>query len=89
MEGQNGNEVAPDRALKLSASPRGATEARRIEAACAAVPREPFAGQGLWSILVVGQWSMSHDKPIYVQTPDDDPAFLYQTFWLRLIQAVA
>ncbi len=34
-----------------------------------AVAREPFAGPGPWSIFA-GQG--------YVQTPDDDPAFLYQ-----------
>ena len=42
----------------------------RIEQAFAAVPREPFAGPGPWSIAVVGGG--------YIQTPDDDPAFLYQ-----------
>ena len=48
----------------------------RIEQAFAAVPREPFAGPAPWSVLVVGPWSPA--RPSYVQTPDDDPAFLYQ-----------
>jgi protein-L-isoaspartate(D-aspartate) O-methyltransferase len=42
----------------------------RIEQAFAAVPREPFAGPGPWSICVPGVG--------YVLTPNDDPAFLYQ-----------
>ena len=42
----------------------------RIEQAFAAVKREAFAGPGPWLIAVSGRG--------YVQTPDDDPAFLYQ-----------
>ncbi len=41
----------------------------RIAQAFSTVAREPFAGPGPWSIFA-GQG--------YVQTPDDDPAFLYQ-----------
>ncbi len=42
----------------------------RIERAFAAIPREPFAGPGPWSICVPGVG--------YIRTPDDDAAFLYQ-----------
>jgi protein-L-isoaspartate(D-aspartate) O-methyltransferase len=42
----------------------------RIKQAFAAVKREPFAGPGPWSIKMPGNG--------YVQTPDDDPAYLYQ-----------
>ena len=41
-----------------------------------AVPREPFAGPGPWSMMA-GMAS-------YVTTPDDDPAFLYQDLLLAL-----
>ena len=57
---------------------RGAASNPRIEAAFATVPREPFAGPGPWSVLVAGPWGAGSDQPSYVQTPDDDPAFLYQ-----------
>ncbi|MCJ2097156.1 methyltransferase [Methylobacterium sp. J-072] len=50
----------------------------RIEAAFAAVPREPFAGPGPWSILASNGWRSRDRGPLYVTTPDDDPAFLYQ-----------
>ncbi len=43
----------------------------RIAEAFAAVPREPFAGPGPWSVKVPGQEG-------YLVTPDDDPAYLYQ-----------
>ena len=42
----------------------------RIEQAFASVRRESFVGPGPWSISVAGHG--------YVQTPDDDPAFIYQ-----------
>ena len=90
MEGQNDNGVAPDRALKLRVffaryvATGGATRAQRIEAAFAAVPREPFAGPGPWSILVIDQWNNSRNGSSYVQTPDDDPAFLYQDVLVAL-----
>jgi protein-L-isoaspartate(D-aspartate) O-methyltransferase len=48
----------------------------RVEAAFRAVKREPFAGPGPWSVKMFG-----HD---YVETPDDDPAFLYQNLLLAL-----
>jgi protein-L-isoaspartate(D-aspartate) O-methyltransferase len=49
---------------------------RRIEEAFRSVTREPFAGPGPW-------WLNSGPHP-YVQTPDDDPAFLYQDVLLAL-----
>lgn len=42
----------------------------RIEQAFAAVQREPFAGPGPWSICIPGVG--------YIETPNDDPAFIYQ-----------
>ena len=48
----------------------------RIEEAFHSVKREPFAGSGPW-------WLNLGGHP-YVQTPDDDPAFLYQNLLLAL-----
>ena len=48
----------------------------RIEEAFRSVKREPFAGPGPW-------W-LNLDGHAYVQTPDDDPAFLYQDLLLAL-----
>lgn len=82
--------MVSDRTQKLRAffaryvSIRGATQDQRIEAAFAAVPREPFAGPGPWSILVAGPWNASRDGPGYVRTPDDDPAYLYQDVLVAL-----
>ncbi|MCJ2058292.1 methyltransferase [Methylobacterium sp. J-048] len=56
----------------------------RIEAAFAAVPREPFAGPGPWSILASNVWRSRDRGPLYVSTPDDDPAFLYQDVLVAL-----
>jgi protein-L-isoaspartate(D-aspartate) O-methyltransferase len=47
-----------------------------IARAFGAVPREPFAGPGPWSVMAV--------LASYVATPDDDPAFLYQDVLLAL-----
>lgn len=51
----------------------------RIEEAFHSVKREPFAGPGPW-------WLNMGGHP-YVQTPDDDPAFLYQNLLLALDSA--
>lgn len=48
----------------------------RIEEAFRSVKREPFAGPGPWSTGLGGH--------PYVQTPDDDPAFLYQNLLFAL-----
>lgn len=48
-----------------------------IERAFASVRRETFAGPGPWSILAFSGTG-------YVQTPDDDPAFLYQDVLIAL-----
>lgn len=71
-----------DRSAKLRAffaryvAAKGGAHDPRVERAFAAVPREPFAGPGPWSIAVPGAG--------YVQTPDDDPAFLYQDVLVAL-----
>jgi protein-L-isoaspartate(D-aspartate) O-methyltransferase len=51
----------------------------RIEEAFAFVKREPFAGPGPWWLTLGGH--------PYVQTPDDDPAFLYQNLLVALDRA--
>jgi protein-L-isoaspartate(D-aspartate) O-methyltransferase len=48
----------------------------RIEQAFATVRREPFAGPGPWRITVGGH--------AYVETPTDDPAFIYQNTLIAL-----
>jgi protein-L-isoaspartate(D-aspartate) O-methyltransferase len=48
----------------------------RIEEAFRLVKREPFAGPGPWWLNLGGH--------SYVQTPDDDPAFLYQNLPVAL-----
>ncbi|MBA2398937.1 MAG: methyltransferase domain-containing protein [Bradyrhizobium sp.] len=51
----------------------------RIEQAFRTVKREPFVGPGPWLITLGG-----HD---YVQTPNDDPAFIYQNTLVALDSA--
>ncbi len=51
----------------------------RIEQAFAVIPREPFAGPPPWSIGTRGQR--------YVETPDADPAYLYQDVLVALDRA--
>ena len=48
----------------------------RIEQAFATVPREPFAGPGPWWVRAAGAG--------YLQTPDSDPAYLYQNTLVAL-----
>lgn len=66
----------------LVANPNAADP--RVAAAFAAVPREPFAGPGPWSILAAHVWRSQDRGPLYVTTPDDDPAFLYQDVLVAL-----
>ena len=47
-----------------------------IEQAFRAIPREPFAGPGPWSIMA--------GMRRYITTPDNDPAFLYRDLLLAL-----
>ena len=47
----------------------GAMKNARLNDAFASTPREHFVGKGPWKILVGGNW---------LETPTDDPAFLYQ-----------
>ena len=71
----------------LVATPNAADP--RIAAAFTAVPREPFAGPGPWSILAANVWRSRERGPLYVTTPDDDPAFLYQDVLIALDAARA
>ena len=79
-----------DRSAKLRAfyarfvAKCGGARDPRVEAAFAAVPREPFAGPAPWSILALGWRPLRLDGPGYVQTPDGDPAFLYQDVLIAL-----
>ncbi len=79
-----------DRSAKLRAffarhvTDRGGARDPRIEQAFAAVPRETFAGPAPWSILSASPWSAQSTRPAYLQTPDDDPAFLYQDTLIAL-----
>ena len=69
-----------DRAQKLRrffASLVAGDRSPSIERAFANVRRETFAGPGPWSILTFSGTD-------YVQTPDDDPAFLYQDVLIAL-----
>ena len=62
---------------------KGSARDPRIERAFAAVPREPFAGPGPWSVLALGLWG----RPVgesYVQTSNEDTAFLYQDTLIAL-----
>ena len=54
---------------------RSGAEDPRIRDAFARVPRERFAGPGPWSVFGGGSGARGTG---YVQTPSDDPAFLYQ-----------
>jgi len=51
--------------------PRGS----RLEAAFASTPRERFLGPGPWKVFTAGG---------YIETPTDDPAFLYQDVTVAL-----
>ncbi len=56
----------------------------RIEQAFAAVPREPFAGPGPWSVAAFAPSASRPPGECYVRTPDADPAFLYQNTLVAL-----
>jgi protein-L-isoaspartate(D-aspartate) O-methyltransferase len=85
-----GNRAMPDReacSLKLRrfyAELVAGHAAPDITAAFAAVPREPFAGPGPWSIVGAQTVRSRERGPRYVRTPDDDPAFLYQNVLVAL-----
>jgi protein-L-isoaspartate(D-aspartate) O-methyltransferase len=53
----------------------------RIEAAFATVPREAFVGPAPWFVYAGSAKSLG---PAYVETPDDDPAFLYADVLIAL-----
>lgn len=48
----------------------------RLQEAFAAVPREPFVGPGPWTVM--------GNAVRYAETPDDDPAFIYQDVLVAL-----
>lgn len=48
-----------------------------IRAALASVPREQFVGPGPWKVFT---------RAGYIQTPSDDPAFLYQDFAVAIAE---
>jgi len=62
----------------------GAVRDPRIEAAFASVPREPFAGPGPWLVRVASPWRRGPERSGYIETPDADPAFLYQDVLIAL-----
>lgn len=62
----------------------GAVSDPRIEAAFAAVPREPFAGPGPWLVRVASPWKRGPERSGYIETPDADPVFLYQDVLIAL-----
>ena len=62
----------------------GAVGDPRIQQAFAAVPREPFAGPAPWYVLVGFPRNARPSAPAYIETPDDDPAFLYQDYLIAL-----
>lgn len=76
-----------DRAIKLRAfyarlvTRCGGARDPRIEAAFAAVPREAFVGSAPWFVYA---GSPNSPGPAYVETPDDDPAFLYADVLIAL-----
>ncbi|MBL6081808.1 methyltransferase [Belnapia sp. T18] len=76
-----------DRAARLRASyaryvtRQGGARDPRVEAAFAAVPREAFVGPAPWFIYA---GSANVPAPAYVETPDDDPAFLYADVLIAL-----
>ena len=76
------------RAAKLRAfyaryvTQRGGVSDARIEQAFATVPREPFAGPPPW--LLVGPLAFFPSVSRYIETPDGDPAFLYQDVLVAL-----
>ena len=53
----------------LIATSAGAANNERLKGAFASTPRERFTGKGPWKVFAGGN---------YVETPTDDPAFLYQ-----------
>ena len=56
----------------------------RVEAAFAAVPREAFLGPGPWPIVY--RHRRGYIQTPYVQTPSDDPVYLYQDLLVGIIR---
>jgi protein-L-isoaspartate(D-aspartate) O-methyltransferase len=57
---------------------KGGARDKRIETAFAKVPREVFVGPAPWFIFSPVSAGMRRFATTYIETPDDDPAFLYQ-----------
>jgi protein-L-isoaspartate(D-aspartate) O-methyltransferase len=70
MEGTPDRSIALRRFFARYVTASGRARDRRIEHAFASVRRQPFAGPGPWSINIPGVG--------YVETEDDDLAFIYQ-----------
>ncbi len=60
---------------ELVTSSAGAAKNQRLKDAFASTPRERFVGPGPWRVFAGGD---------YVETPTDDPAFLYQDVLVAL-----
>ena len=56
---------------------KGGVYDQRIVAAFEAVPREQYVGPGPWKVFAFGAG--------YIETPSDDPAFLYQDVLIGLV----
>jgi protein-L-isoaspartate(D-aspartate) O-methyltransferase len=54
----------------------------RVEAAFAAVPREPFLPAGPWQVV---RWRFASNSRGYVTTPDADPVFIYDDTIVALL----
>ena len=63
---------------------RAGVTSSRVEQAFAAVPREPFAGPPPWFVLSFAHWNIHRTPRRYLETPDGDPAFLYQDLLIAL-----
>ncbi len=81
---------AADRSAKLRQffasfiTAKGGARDKRIEAAFAKVPREVFAGPAPWFIFSPLPAGTRRFGTNYIQTPDDDPAFLYHDSLIAL-----
>ena len=83
----------PDRAAKLRAhyartvAVKAGARDTPVERAFATVPREAFLGPAPWWIPVLRPWWVRNAALEYVQTPDDDLAFVYADHLIALDRA--
>ncbi len=86
-------ELATARAAKLRAhyarvvAVQAGARDTAVEHAFATVPREAFLGPAPWWIPVHAPWWLRNAALEYVQTPDDDPAFVYADQLIALDRA--